>query len=448
MLHPGWGEVLDHADALIGMVELRPEGLTFALINRRSAQLFGSPPSLPPGLQHLWRKQCGRCIERGVPVRFEFAWPGAEGDQWFCVTLSSIADNRLCYVGQDVTQQKHGQARLKSDNEQLVLGMNQLKERARELALLGELGRALGDCLTLEQAHQVLTGALPLLFEGVSGSLGTVEGGTVEVVVRWGPLAPPADPFPVYQCRAIQTVAFQRRNAGGTGAPCDRCPSRGTSLCLPLVVEGKAVGMLSLSEQMPGHLNLAKQALAMATVEQVALALTHLQLRCILQVECVRDPLTGLFNRRYLEEFLDQHVNRQCQGNHVGLVVLDVDHFKSFNDRWGHEAGDAVLKEIALLLRCSVRQGDAACRFGGEEFVLVLPGADLEASRQRAEQIRMAIEHLKLRQRDGIIEPITVSVGVAEMNERHTSGSALFLAADEALFLAKKQGRNRVIVAL
>jgi diguanylate cyclase (GGDEF)-like protein len=181
---------------------------------------------------------------------------------------------------------------------------------------------------------------------------------------------------------------------------------------------------------------------------QLALALGNIRLRATLREQSARDPLTGLFNRRYMEESLDREVRRAArEGYGLGVLLADLDNFKQLNDAFGHAAGDAVLRRIGRFLAGAVRGEDIACRFGGEEFVLILPKASLDDAYRRAEALR---EGIKAQPRDEPTElypTATMSVGVAAYPDHATSVAGLILAADSAMYLAKGRGRDRVVVA-
>lgn len=166
-----------------------------------------------------------------------------------------------------------------------------------------------------------------------------------------------------------------------------------------------------------------------------------------LRQQAIRDPLTGLFNRRYLDEALPRELHR-CQRSEEPLTVamLDLDHFKHFNDIYGHVTGDTVLRSIGDLLSRSVRAGDIACRYGGEELTIVMPGSTAENARSRLDDLRQAIMKLHLRHQDNALPVITVSIGAAEAEPAETDATALLDRADAALYQAKKQGRNRMVV--
>jgi diguanylate cyclase (GGDEF)-like protein len=167
-----------------------------------------------------------------------------------------------------------------------------------------------------------------------------------------------------------------------------------------------------------------------------------------LREESVRDILTGLFNRRYLEETLAREVKRADRKKYsLGLIMIDIDHFKKINDTLGHAAGDAFLKEFGQLLKSQVRQYDIACRFGGEEFVLMLPEVPMDLAKERAENLREKTKQLRVKYEEHTLDPITISLGVAVFPEHGATGEAVLKAADEALYKAKREGRDRVVAA-
>ncbi|MGZ5047084.1 MAG: sensor domain-containing diguanylate cyclase [Usitatibacter sp.] len=163
----------------------------------------------------------------------------------------------------------------------------------------------------------------------------------------------------------------------------------------------------------------------------------------------MRDPLTGLYNRRYLEETMGRELPRARRlGESVGVIVIDIDHFKRLNDTYGHDAGDYVLERVSELLRAATRNSDIACRFGGEEFALILPGATLLVARSRAEAIRASFESLEVEFEGKPIGPLTVSAGVASMPPHGQDWTYTLQQADRALYTAKQAGRNKVVAAV
>jgi diguanylate cyclase (GGDEF)-like protein len=187
--------------------------------------------------------------------------------------------------------------------------------------------------------------------------------------------------------------------------------------------------------------------LARTVADSMSLALANIKLRLSLREQSIRDALTGLFNRRYMEESLDREIHRAVRHNvSVGIVMLDIDHFKRFNDTYGHPAGDVLLRELGRMLRIHIREADIACRYGGEEFTLILPEATLAVTEHRAEHIREAIKRIRVEVDGRTLPPVTVSAGVAVYPDHGLTGEDLLRAGDEALYRAKREGRDRVVV--
>lgn len=191
----------------------------------------------------------------------------------------------------------------------------------------------------------------------------------------------------------------------------------------------------------------AQQRLARTAAEQIALALANLKLRETLRNQSIRDPLTDLFNRRYMEESLERELRRAARKhNPLSVVMLDVDNFKQFNDSFGHEAGDEMLRLLAHHMRNSIRFEDIACRYGGEEFVLILPDSRLEDTVRHVEQLREGAHRLRLELHDRTVGNLSLSLGVAVYPTHGPDSETLLRVADQALYRAKQQGRDRVVV--
>jgi diguanylate cyclase (GGDEF)-like protein/PAS domain S-box-containing protein len=173
-----------------------------------------------------------------------------------------------------------------------------------------------------------------------------------------------------------------------------------------------------------------------------------LKSQALLREQSVRDHLTGLFNRRFMEKTLERELLRASRkGLSLGIMMLDVDHFKRFNDTWGHAAGDKILRELGKLLLRQVRGVDIASRYGGDEFVIILPNASREVTLERAKRLCEHTRRLKTHFKGQIFEMITFSVGVAASPANGTTCEEILKAADTALYLAKHEGRGPVVVA-
>ncbi len=332
-----------------------------------------------------------------------------------------------------------------------------LAERVNELDLLNRMGELFQSCLTVEEAYSVIDRLAPRLFPAEAGAVFAVSPARnlVEAVVKWGMRPVDGMAFSPEKCWALRNGRSHVVEDTASGVLCQHLPSPAPSayLCTPLVAQGSSLGVLYVSSEpaggaAPEGLSPAKQRLAEAVAAQLGLGLANVQLREILRSQSIHDPLTGLFNRRYMEETLDREVHRARRGRRsMGILMADVDGFKQQNDAFGHDAGDAVLREFAALLLGNLRKGDIACRYGGEEFVLVLPDASLDNATRRAEQFRAAIKQIRVVHNDVPLGPITVSIGVAAFPEHGGDGEALLKAADAAMYQAKREGRDRVSVA-
>jgi diguanylate cyclase (GGDEF)-like protein len=198
----------------------------------------------------------------------------------------------------------------------------------------------------------------------------------------------------------------------------------------------------------PAELLRAQQRLGITVAGQIALSLASLRMRETLRDQSIRDSLTGLFNRRFMQESLEREIMRSRRKKHaLTMLFLDIDHFKRFNDTFGHDAGDFVLQSIADLLRNFFRGDDVACRCGGEEFAIVLPESTAKDAALRADKFRAEVKALKLEYKDTRLGPISVSIGVAAFPEHCTTAEELLKVADQCLYQSKNSGRDRVTVA-
>ena len=201
-------------------------------------------------------------------------------------------------------------------------------------------------------------------------------------------------------------------------------------------------------EETTEGIDLDTKQLAIAMADFIALALVNIQLRENLQQEATRDSLSGLFNRRYMEESIKREISRASRyGTSLGIIMLDLDHFKRFNNAFGHKAGDLVLQELGKYLQSSIRKEDIACRYGGEEFALIMPGASLEVTKKRAEMLQHDIQNLQVNYNGKVLNNITLSQGVAIYPDHGQTGEAVLQAADHALYRAKRAGRKQVKLA-
>jgi diguanylate cyclase (GGDEF)-like protein len=336
--------------------------------------------------------------------------------------------------------------------EELGASITSLRARTAQLTTLSELSGVLGICITMEEFHSAVATTLARAVPGSAGAIGIISNSRslVEVPVRWGTDRMLLEPYAPDHCCALRSG----RPFGGEPAALPISCSHGRltanhrSLCVPLVAQGETLGVLHL--WLPAGMPVDEadhcQELVISIGEHLALALANLKAHDALRHQATRDPLTGAYNRRFMMEALERELLRARRaGRSVGLLMLDVDHFKQFNDAFGHQAGDEVLKVVVQQIRESVRAEDYVCRYGGEEFAVLLPEADTQAACERAEQLRRLVE-AATRGREG--GAVTVSVGVAASPGHGTSSAELISRADAALYAAKRAGRNRIQLAI
>jgi diguanylate cyclase (GGDEF)-like protein len=351
---------------------------------------------------------------------------------------------------------------LRAANEKLAIWVEEFQKRTHETALLSEMGGLLQTCNTPEEAYGIILQSAQRIFPSESGSLCILDASlnVVQTVAAWGSTGAAHPSFAPEDCWALRRGRLHAVDDPQTGLLCRHLsgPPPASYLCVPMLAQGEPLGILHLiralessqPEAMPIRTGRAEFQMQLAATagEHMALALANLNLRENLRIQSIRDPLTGLFNRRYMEESLERALHRALREQRpVGLILLDLDRFKSFNDTHGHDAGDTVLRALGELLQNRMRREDIACRYGGEEFLLVLPDAPLEVARQRAELLREMMTHFDIRYGGSALGEVTLSLGVAAFPQHGHSASALLRAADRALYEAKALGRNRVVVS-
>jgi len=338
-----------------------------------------------------------------------------------------------------------------------VLAEAELERRNRELTLVSEMAEYLHAVESWNEVFDVAASFGSRLFENFSGGLfkQNESGSVVEAVTSWGESSWCDQVFAPGACWALRTGRRHGSLAGNASLRCEHVTDGVEALmCIPLIAQGQATGLLviaaseaaSLSSTPPS--SAASEALAISVGEHLGLALTNMRLREELRDRSIKDPLTGLFNRRYLEETLEREISRSARsGKPVSLMMLDIDHFKQFNDTFGHHGGDALMRELGALLDALTRVEDAACRYGGDEFVVVLPESSLDVTLLRAEEIRQAAHGFDITHEGSVLGAVTLTVGVAVYPNHGADMGSLVHAADEAMYRAKQAGGNRVQVA-
>jgi diguanylate cyclase (GGDEF)-like protein/PAS domain S-box-containing protein len=352
----------------------------------------------------------------------------------------------------DITERRRAEAELRTANEELATLVTELRKRDVEMQLIIRMNDMLQACNTQEEAYQVIALMAGELFAGHDGCLAVLRPGNsdLELVARWGKETLMESSFSMDDCWAMRRGQPHEVVDPQASLPCRHFidqPKAGY-LCIPLNVQCESLGLLCLMGVGTGVAaqRLSRRNLALSLGEAVKLSLFNLRLQERLRDQATRDPLTGLFNRRYLEDSLGRELHRaqrkQCP---LSIVMLDLDHFKQFNDTFGHDAGDLLLRELGSVLGTVLRQSDISCRYGGEEFVLVFPDSSLVDTQRRVEAIRVLVKALEIRHGDRPLGSITVSAGIAAAPEHGSTARELLRAADDALYAAKQGGRDRLV---
>ncbi len=419
----------------------------------------------PEDVARSWRENDRAVLASGQSVELLETVPTPDGvdRHWMVFKFPVRAESGRQILGGvaiDVTARLHAEEDLRKANEELKRWVAELERRTLQITQLSEMADLLQSCQTPEEAYSVITQSAQQLFPAYAGALCmfTPSRNVVESVSAWGPAPTGERVFHPDDCWALRRGQVHVVYDPRTELVCGHLsrPVVHPYLCVPMMAQGQALGMLHLAaglgaQDAEGKAEGAAEAsrkLATAVAEQVALAIANMRLRETLRYQAIRDPLTGLFNRRYMEESLEREIHRAARRHSsVGVVMLDLDRFKSFNDAFGHAAGDTLLRELGAFIRAHLRGEDIACRYGGEEFTLILPDADLDQTRARAEQLRQGARHLTVLHHGQTLAAITLSLGVAAFPDSGASVEEILSAADTALYEAKAAGRDRVTLA-
>ncbi len=379
---------------------------------------------------------------------------GERVDVEFVSNVYRVNDEKViqCNI-RDISERVRTKDRIRKANEELSALVAELQKHGRDMQQINSMNDLLQTCKTLEEAYQVIGLAMNELFEGQSGGLAILNasGQYLETVARWGTEILIDSIFSVDDCWAMRRGQVHEVADPQTSVVCChflRPPETGYQ-CLPLVVQGETLGLFTIitPAKMNTEYSTSRDHLFRTISEVIKLSLANLKMREEMREQATHDPLTGLFNRRYLADTLPRELHRALRHNTpVSIVMLDIDHFKRFNDTFGHEAGDILLRELGCVLRENVRQSDIVCRYGGDEFVLVLPEAPLEAICEHLESIRSLVKALQIRYRNQLLGTITLSTGIAHSPEHGLTADVLLRAADQAMYAAKTVGRDCIVV--
>ena len=352
-------------------------------------------------------------------------------------------------VIQDITEAKQIQSEAIGLNQELgkkVAALETWHDKRLKLATMNEFLQA---CLTIDEAQKALTDLLQPLFPNTHGAvyLTSNDGHCLKAIANWG-IINSYDSLESEHCWALRQGNKHVAYPSTPGIYCKHVNTDAAyrpTLCLPMIAKGKTLGMLYLRFGTDEPIDKLMQELSETVAQNIAMSFANLKLQEKLRNQSRRDDLTQLYNRRFLQESLAKEIARaDRERRFIGIIMIDIDYFKKFNDTYGHVVGDLVLKKVGSYLSEQIRPYDFACRYGGEELIIVVPGAAIGDLTVRAEEIRQGVKKLTISYGDRRIEPITISIGVSCFPDDGTTSDSLIQSADKALYLAKQEGRDCV----
>jgi diguanylate cyclase (GGDEF)-like protein/PAS domain S-box-containing protein len=409
------------------LLELLPENATNGMLANFRAVVETGEPYIERSLwlHNAWGD--GKRLRRAFDVR------------------ATKLDDGLVLLSREVTQQRE-------QEDELTHQRLELERSNTEMRLLKSLADTLQSCATADEAYSVATRSCAELFSEFSGSIAITQpsGAVVDLKARWGENLGVAS-FPSAECWALRRG--RAHLSMRTGPRCEHLSATPhiQCLCVPMMGPSESLGLMQVMSATadPGNLEDGPaRRLTIIVAGQLSIAFANLQLRDSLREMSIRDPLTGLFNRRYMEETLNRELSLAARNqSEVGILVIDIDHFKAFNDTHGHNGGDAVLAAVGEVLMRHSRISDVACRLGGEEFILILPNCSLADAHLLADKLRQLVSALRVVHEGVELRGPTISCGLAAFPRHGRSMKTLIHLADAALYAAKAAGRDQVVVA-
>jgi diguanylate cyclase (GGDEF)-like protein len=393
-------------------------------------------------------------------------WKEANG---IILTVGAIAASLLAFTlrlaltqfhqQQEIAERKAAQTQLTASHQRVGRLLDDARRQTAEITQISLLGSLLQACASREEMFRLIPERLRRLFPGASGGISLLNASRnrIEAVAQWG-MCRASQTFSPDECWALRRGCAHTHPGGRSDLRCAHLLGEGPSICIPLIANGEAVGILAIQDDDLISSNFdpdpdsdaftRRRHLAATVAEHVSVAVANLNLRESLRLQAVRDPLTGLYNRRYMQEFLDRELHSARRKRRpLAVMMIDLDHFKRYNDNFGHSAGDQALAAVGDTLRRCLRAEDVACRYGGEEFALILPECSLQKATVRAEEIRKRLREFRAQSDQQSTDALTVSIGVAAFDETTDHVDLLLKFADDALYQAKREGRDRVVIA-
>lgn len=353
---------------------------------------------------------------------------------------------RIGGISIDITESIEAQRSLTDLNRQLEEKTLELEAKKRELIYLSDMTDMLYSCESEDEVYQVVALTCSKLFPNMSGCVCIIANSKnyVQINSIWGDERSSKEIFSLSECWALRRGKLNLLSPRNTGLICSHLiePVSGAHLCVPLFGQGELVGILHIYA--PEQISPEVQQTSEIIARTLGIALNNLSIKQRLTHDSLRDGMTQLFNQSYMQSITEQRLaEAERSGQPLSIIFLDIDNFKSYNSRYGHVTANIVLQGLAKLLLKSIRSFDIACRWGGEEFVIVMPNMTLETLRKRVEQLRLDIEQMQLKDGDQILQSITASFGIA-VSEPGITVKDFLNRANQAMLEAKRTGKNRV----
>ncbi len=338
-------------------------------------------------------------------------------------------------------------------NERLAYDMQVLGIHTEKMRLIVELSELVQACVNVEEATKAIIVKCRKILHFAEGTLYIVNptnNTLLEFAIDWGDPVAHKKAFMIEQCWALRKAGIYQVKNPQTDLICDHmAPDTTTAyMCIPLMAQNTIFGMLHLDFPNGNiSLNDEDRLLISMITETLSLALANIRLRETLRDQSLHDSLTSLPNRRYLDEFFLKAITfAERNQSKLAVLMIDIDFFKQFNDKYGHEAGDIILQELGSLFQKEIRLSDVMSRYGGEEFLCVLQDCGLDEAKRRAEELRKKVSKLSLVYNTHTLDHITISIGVAIYPDDALTINEIVEKADQALYVAKNSDRNKVVI--
>jgi diguanylate cyclase (GGDEF)-like protein/PAS domain S-box-containing protein len=415
-----------------------------------------------PDDRELVRNNAINSLKTGVCQPYEYRVVTKSGKiKWILETVISIRyKGERATLGNfmDITESKHLQEETRQANEKLTMVVKKLEEQQRQTVILTEMRDMLQACTKMEETAPIIMGYMKKLFPASQGALFLLSNSRsdLESIVTWGdfPTEPDDNVFTPDACWGLRRGRAHVVDNVNMEPICPHLKHSPPSpyVCLPLMAKGDILGLLHLknafnSKDLGQNYQISDlREMANTLSEYLSLSIANVKLSESLSMQSIQDPQSGLYNRRFMEESLQREIARAARKHaQIGIIMADLDHFKQFNDVYGHAAGDKIISQMGKLLKEKFRGSDIACRYGGEEFLVILLESSLEDTIRRANEIREEIKNMEVVFQNQVLGTITVSMGVAEYPDYGNRMDDLLRVADTALYKAKQEGRDRVI---